>query len=59
MGATVFTDRSNRREKACKKEESIYWLVNPANIGHVYKTDAGRGLQPWPERLNNASVYKT
>jgi hypothetical protein len=24
MGATALTDRSNRKEKACKKEESIY-----------------------------------
>jgi len=24
MEATAFTDRSNRKEKACKKEESIY-----------------------------------
>jgi hypothetical protein len=26
MEATAFTDRSNRKEKACKKEESIYKL---------------------------------
>jgi hypothetical protein len=26
MAATAFTDRSDRREKACKKEESIYAL---------------------------------
>jgi hypothetical protein len=26
MDATAFTDRSNRKRKACKKEESIYGL---------------------------------
>jgi len=26
MAATALTDRSNRREKACKTEESIYAL---------------------------------
>ena len=34
MAATAFTDRSNRREKACKKEETIYGLNNMQPINH-------------------------
>jgi hypothetical protein len=29
MGATALTDRSNQKEKACKKEESIYAFHAP------------------------------
>ena len=37
MGATVFTDRSNRREKACKKEESIYGVTQGIPTIHCIK----------------------
>jgi hypothetical protein len=35
MDATAFTDRRNRKEKACKKEESIYafcWILTRYSI---------------------------
>jgi NADH:ubiquinone oxidoreductase subunit D len=40
MAATAFTDRSNRREKACKKEESIYGVEQ---LPHV----DGAGRASW------------
>ncbi len=42
MAATAFTDRSNRKENACKKEESIYVLNKEKRIVRVLSIDAPR-----------------
>jgi hypothetical protein len=44
MEATAFTDRSNRKEKACKKEESIYGVERPARLFAQVRSNAGLAL---------------